>query len=89
MQHLVKRAESQIDLNKIRYDLALIYAKEKFAHALHLNQIPNESPDLPHPARLDEANYLMDQFEFALNCYLNTNDESLMKNLDFTYESDS
>ena len=89
MKHIIKLAESEIDLNKVRYDLALIYAKEKFFHALNLNRIPNNTPNIPHPAELDEADYLMDQFEFAIGYYANIDDECLLKSLDFTYESDS
>lgn len=89
MHHIIKRPETEIDLNKVRYDLALIYAKEKFAHALSLNPDSDQTQNIPHPKKLDEADYLMEQFEFAINHYANTDDEMLLKNLDFTHESDS
>lgn len=89
MHHIIKQPETEIDLNKVRYDLALIYAKEKFAHALNLSQNSDQASNIYHPAKLDEADYLMEQFEFAINYYSNTDDKMLLKNLDFTYESDS
>lgn len=89
MHHIIKQPETEIDLSKVRYDLALIYAKEKFAHALNSNQDLNKTPNLPHPEELDEVDYLMERFEFAINYYSNTDDKMLVKNLDSTHESDS
>lgn len=39
-----------MDLNKVRYDLALLYAKSKFDHALANNEITSSSiiVFLPH-----------------------------------------
>lgn len=53
-----------MDLNKVRYDLALLYAKSKFDHALSNNEIPSSS-SIDHPAYLDEVPFLLDAFETA------------------------
>lgn len=89
MEHLLKAPSEAIDLNRVRYDLALIYAQEKFRFALRSNEIEDLSPDQEHPAYLDETDYLLSQFETALSEYLNIDDQELLKTLDFTYESDS
>ena len=46
-----------MDLNKVRYDLALLYAKSKFDHALANNEITSSSP-ISHPEYLDEVPFL-------------------------------
>lgn len=89
MEHLLKAPSEAVDLNRVRYDLALIYAQEKFRFALQNNEIEDLSPDHGHPRYLDETEYLLDQFATALSEYLNTDDQELLKTLDFTYESDS
>lgn len=52
------------DLNKVRYDLALLYAKSKFDHALANNEITSSSP-ISHPEYLDEVPFLLKAFETA------------------------
>ena len=89
MEHLLKAPSEAIDLNRVRYDLALINAQEKFRFALRHNEIEDLSPDHEHPSYLDEADYLLNQFETALSEYLNIDDQELLRTLDFTYESDS
>ena len=53
-----------MDLNKVRYDLALLYAKSKFDHALANNEITSSSP-ISHPEYLDEGPFLLKAFETA------------------------
>lgn len=89
MNHYLQPPQNAIDLNQVRYDLALIYAKEKFRHALEHNTIPDDCPEIQHPRYLDEAQYLLNEFECALSEYQNRDDDQLLKELDFTYESDS
>lgn len=54
-----------MNTDKIRYDLALLYAKSKFDHALANNEIPSSSTDIDHPEYLDEIPFLLDAFETA------------------------
>lgn len=53
-----------MDSDKVRYDLALLYAKSKFDHALANNKIPLSSPT-DHPEYLDEVPFLLEAFEDA------------------------
>lgn len=89
MNHILSNSKSTIDLNQVRYDLAKIYAQEKFRYALTHNGIPNDTPNIDHPQFLDETEYLLKEFETALSEYWNTDDNELLKRLDFTYECGS
>lgn len=89
MKHILSVPKSTIDLNQVRYDLAKIYAQEKFRYALNHGCIPNDTPEIDHPEFLDETEYLLREFETALSTYWNTDDLTLLKQLDFTYEPDS
>ena len=44
MAHFISNDYSTIDLNKVRYDLSLIYAKEKLREALSNGSVPNYTP---------------------------------------------
>lgn len=48
-----------MDLQKIAYDLALVYAKTKFEDALAKGLIP---VSMNHPQILDESNFLASNF---------------------------
>lgn len=61
-----------MDPDKVRYDLALLYAKSKFDHALTNNEIPSSSP-IDHPEYLDEVAFLLDAFETAYYDLINYN----------------
>lgn len=88
MNHYLHLPQKTIDLNQVRYDLALLYAKEKFRYALEHNSIPDDCPEAPHPKYLDETQFLLNEFECALSEYQNRDDKQLLKTLDFTYEED-
>lgn len=51
-------------MNKVRYDLALLYAKSKLDYALANKEIPSSSP-IDHPEYLDEVPFLLEAFENA------------------------
>lgn len=89
MKHYLQPPQNVIDLNKVCYDLALIYAKEKFRYALEHNAIPNDCPEIQHPEYLDETQYLLKEFECALSEYHNQDENQLLSALDFTYTDDT
>lgn len=87
MRHYLKPPQNAIDLNKVCYDLALVYAKEKFRYALEHHTIPNDCPEMEHPQYLDETQYLLKEFECALSEYQSQDENQLLSTLDFTYKS--
>ena len=85
MEHFLTPASKPVDLNQVRYDLALIYAREKFATALRYETIPIANPKRSRPEPADETKYLMDQFNIAMHHYTNADEKSQLENLDPTY----
>ena len=59
---------SKLDINKLSYDLALVYAKAKFENDLRNGSIPRE-PSVPN--FLSDTEYLMNLFSEAFNEYSN------------------
>lgn len=86
MAHFISNDYSTIDLNKVRYDLSLIYAKEKLREALSNGSVPNYAPDIAHPKYLDEAQYLINMFGACFSEYCTTDNDAILKQIDPTYE---
>jgi len=86
LKRYFKNDNEQIDLNKIKYDLALIYAQEKFRYALEHNEIKNYSPEAPHPAYYDEIECLLNEFSTIFCQYFDYAVENMLENLDPKYE---
>lgn len=84
MKHKVL-GKTEVDLDKIRYDLALTYAKEKFSYALSesLIEIDTESSAVTACHELD---YLKNEFAFAISILSNETDDSLITLLDPTFK---
>lgn len=64
----------QIDAKKLKYDLALAYAKSKFDNMLRSYELdPDECPQ-----NVAETDYLLDKFKEAYKNYDLQTDESLI-----------
>lgn len=68
---------SNLDINKLSYDLALIYAKAKFEDDLRNESIPRD-PSVPN--FLSDTDYLMSLFSEAFNEYSNLDIEYFKEN---------
>lgn len=66
-----------IDINKLSYDLALVYAKAKFENDLINKSIPRD-PSVPD--FLSDTEYLMSLFSEAFNEYSNFDIEYFKEN---------
>ena len=76
--HVIEKKNETISLNKTYYDLAMIYAQEKFRYDL------SQGKDALAP---EQIRSIAENFSVALAEYLNL-DEDLLKLLDPTYEFD-
>lgn len=76
MNHFVNHSYTTIELNQIRYDLSLIYAKEKLREALDKGYLSDSG----------EAKYLLDMFSKCYNHYCNMDNDCLLKQIDITRE---
>ena len=76
MSNFVNNNYISIELNQIRYDLSLIYAKEKLRALLNSKC----SPDVNVPK------YLLDTFSEGYNYYCNLYEDCFLKQIDITYE---
>lgn len=62
------KGELHMNIDKLRYDLALIYAKSKLDNALSTNKIPHQEGI---PKNVDEMDYLLSEFINAYSEYCN------------------
>lgn len=69
------------DIEKIKYDLAIVYAKSKLDHALATNSVP-EPCDPEDPACAGELEYLADEFYYAMNTFANFDDSVFIDETD-------
>ncbi|MDU3109524.1 MAG: hypothetical protein E7B14_17295 [Clostridium sp.] len=69
----------EMDIEKIRYDLSLTYAKSKLDQALADNRIPVIAGP-PHPDFLDEIEFLANEFSTAFMEYSNYDIEYFIEN---------
>ena len=73
----VDKYNNSINLNKLRYDLSIIYTKHKYEQ----NTYDDTSPQC--------VDNLVDIFGEAYQQLCNIEDEYLIKAIDFTYECDN
>lgn len=62
-----------MNIDKLRYDLALIYAKSKLDNALYANKIPCQEGI---PKNVNEMDYLLSQFMNAYSEYCNCSESN-------------
>lgn len=74
MNKIFEYLGSNIDLDKSRYDLALLYAKTKFEKAIKEDSIPNDI----YPKGISELEFLSNEFYSAFGYYANITDEGII-----------
>ncbi len=78
MSILVELKNTAVDHKQSRYDLSLIYAREKFAYALANKLIVEDG----NTDDILESKYLLDMFTLAFNEYNTISDEDLESELE-------
>lgn len=66
--------DAEIDLDRVRYDLALTYAKLSLKRGMTEKNIYNKSA----PPHILEYDYLLEEFLMAFTNYANTTDEYMI-----------
>jgi len=88
MNNIFRVEDSSADLNKLRYDLSLIYAKSKFEEAIKSKKFDDTETQFSKAARtLDESNFLLEQFGDAYCELANMPDDYFKHAISPTYES--
>lgn len=72
----------EYSIGKLKYDLALVYAKAKLDHALATNSVP-ESCDPEDPQNVAELEYLTNEFYSAIDVFANFDDSMFPDKFDF------
>ncbi len=72
----------EYDISKLKYDLALAYAKSMLDHALSTNSVP-ESCDPSDPHTSAELEYLTNMFYSAIDEFANYDDSMFPDKSDF------
>lgn len=72
----------EYSIKKMKYDLALTFAKAQLDHALATNTVP-ESCDPNDPSSIAELEYLTNEFYAAINAFANYDDSMFPDESDF------
>lgn len=86
MKDIYNIDDISLDINQLRYDLALIYAKCKFNQALTNNTVPCTDLKLNSLEFLDETDYLNTLFGKAYNEYTTYDKNYFIQKIDPTIE---
>ncbi len=86
MNHKILNQVS-VDLDKLKYDLALIYAKEKLHQALCDGNIIEQDATSKAISHYNEIDFLTESFSFAIQYLANNPDDQFISQLDILYKN--